>query len=68
MAQIDPLDQGVLDEVKNVIAEQKRSIELFLAEGGARNEEVYWKNVGMYNALSGVREEIDDLCRRYIES
>lgn len=50
------------------INEYKSSIELFLAGGGATSQEIYWKNVGKYEALCGIEEELRDIEKRYIES
>ena len=50
------------------INEYKSSIEQYLAAGGASTPEIYWKNVGKYEALSGIEEDLRDIEKRYVES
>ena len=48
--------------------EQKRSIELFLAGGGAKSYEDYCRAVGEYSALQKVEDDIKDVEKRFLET
>lgn len=48
--------------------EQKRSIELFLASGGAKSYEDYCRAVGEYTALMKVEDDIKDVEKRFLET
>lgn len=50
------------------VEEQKRSIELFLAGGGAKSYEDYCRAVGEYSALRKMEGEIKDVEQRFLES
>ncbi len=50
------------------IDEKKRSIELFLASGGAKSYEDYCRAVGEYSCLQKVTQDIKDIEQRFIES
>ena len=47
---------------------QKNSIELFLANGGARNYEEYCRMVGEYSCLLKMEGDIRDIEQRFLES
>lgn len=49
-----------LDESRTAIAEH-------LAEGGAKDQETYWRLVGKYEALSIIRGDVKDIEQRYID-
>jgi hypothetical protein len=48
--------------------DQKSSIELFLASGGAKSYEEYCRMVGEYSALLKMEGDIKDVEQRFIES
>ena len=50
-----------LDESRTSIAEH-------LAEGGAKDQETYWKLVGKYEALTIIRNDVKDIEKKYIEA
>lgn len=54
--------------IKGKIAEYKSSIELFLAEGGAKTQEDYVKLTGKYEAFKIIEEDLSEIEKRYIES
>jgi hypothetical protein len=49
-----------LDENRTAIAEH-------LAEGGAKDQETYWRLVGKYEALGAVRNDVKDIEQRYVD-
>lgn len=49
-----------LDEGRTAIAE-------FLASGGAKDQETYWRLVGKYEALGEIRHDVEDVEKRYID-
>ena len=54
--------------IKGKIAEYKSSIDLFLAEGGAKTQEDYVKLTGKYEAFRIIEEDLSEIEKRYIES
>lgn len=54
--------------IKGRIAEYKSSIELFLAEGGAKTQEDYFKLTGKYEAFTILENDLSEIEKRYIES
>ena len=54
--------------IKGKISEYKSSIELFLAEGGAKTQEDYVKLTGKYEAFRIIEEDLSEIEKRYIES
>ena len=48
--------------------EQKRSIELFLAGGGAKSYDDYCRAVGEYSSLQKVEDDIKDIEKRFLET
>lgn len=62
------METDVLAIVRERIAEQKSSIEQFLARGMAKTFEDYHRMVGEYSALEKMQEEILEIERRYIEN
>lgn len=50
------------------VEDQKRSIELFLAGGGAKTFEEYSRMVGEYSALLKMEGDIKDVEQRFLES
>lgn len=49
-----------LDESRTSIAEH-------LAEGGAKDQETYWRLVGKYEALGIIRNDIKEVEKRYVD-
>ncbi len=49
---------NIFHTVLTRIDESRISIQEHLAEGGAKDQETYWKLVGKYEALSIVRAEV----------
>jgi hypothetical protein len=49
-----------LDESRTAIAEH-------LAEGGAKDQETYWRLVGKYEALTIIRGDVKDIEQRYVD-
>lgn len=49
-----------LDESRTAIAE-------FLASGGAKDQETYWRLVGKYEALGELRNDVKDVEQRYVD-
>ena len=54
--------------IKSKIADYKSSIELFLAEGGAKTQEDYVKLTGKYEAFRILEEDLLEIEKKYIES
>ena len=54
--------------IKSKIADYKSSIELFLAEGGAKTHEEYVKLTGKYEAFRILEEDLLEIEKKYIES
>lgn len=50
------------------VYDQKSSIELFLASGGAKSYEEYCRMVGEYSALLKMEGDIKDVEQRFLES
>jgi hypothetical protein len=48
--------------------EQKRSIELFLAGGGAKSYDDYCRAIGEYSSLQKVEDDIKDIEKRFLET
>lgn len=48
--------------------QQKNSIELFLANGGAKNYEEYCRMVGEYTSLMKTEGDIKDIEQRFLEN
>lgn len=50
------------------LSQQKSSIELFLANGGAKNYDEYCRMVGEYTSLLKMEGDIKDIEQRFLES
>jgi hypothetical protein len=48
--------------------QQKNSIELFLANGGAKNYEEYCRMVGEYTSLMKTEGDIKDIEQRFLDN
>jgi len=58
---------SIFHTVLTRIDESRISIQEHLAEGGAKDQETYWKLVGKYEALSIVRAEVKEIEKRYVD-
>ena len=57
--------ESVFYPVLRDIEEQKKAVELHLANGGAKTQEDYWRLVGGYEAISRVEDMLKDTEARY---
>lgn len=62
------MESDICGMILTKIDEQKRSIELFLAGGGAKNFEEYSRMVGEYSALNKLEGDVKDVEQRFLES
>ena len=62
------MNDPLLALIKSKIADYKSSIELFLAEGGAKTHEDYVKLTGKYEAFIIIEEDLLEIEKKYIES
>jgi hypothetical protein len=58
---------NIFHTVLTRIDESRISIQEHLAEGGAKDQETYWKLVGKYEALSVIRAEVKEIEKRYVD-
>ncbi len=58
---------SIFHTVLTRLEESRTSIAEHLAEGGAKDQETYWKLVGKYEALSIIRNDVKELEKRYID-
>jgi hypothetical protein len=58
---------SIFHTVLTRIDESRTAIQEHLAEGGAKDQEAYWKLVGKYEALSIVRADVKDIEKRYVD-
>ncbi|MGC4008840.1 MAG: hypothetical protein QM805_07615 [Pseudomonas sp.] len=63
MPAVDPIAA-----IRHRLTQQKSSIELYLATGGAKSYEEYSRMVGEYSSLQKIESDLDEIERRYIES
>lgn len=62
------MSDSVLGLLGRQLDEYKSSIELWLAQGGARSYEEYSKMTAKYEAFEQIQEDLKTLEKRYIES
>lgn len=62
------MESDIFELLLRRVAEQKSSIELFLASGGAKSYEDYCRATGEYSALNKIDDEIREIEKRYIET
>jgi hypothetical protein len=62
------MDMDAIPTILHRIAEQKSSLELFLAGGGAKSYEDYCRTVGEYSALNKIESDIKEIERMFIEN
>ena len=62
------MNDPLLAIIKGKIVDYKSSIELFLAEGGAKTHEEYVKLTGKYEAFRILEEDLSEIEKKYIES
>jgi hypothetical protein len=61
------MDETVFSIMLRRLEEKKSSIELFLAQGGAKSYEDYVRMVGEYSSTTGMIDEVKDLEKRFLE-
>ena len=61
------MSDNIFHHVLTRIEESRTAIAEHLAEGGAKDQETYWRLVGKYEALTVVRNDVKDIELRYIE-
>lgn len=61
-------DIDIVPTLLSMIRERKSSIELFLANGGAKSFEEYCRSVGEYSSLGKIEDDIKDVEQRFIEA
>lgn len=61
------MDETVFSILLRRLEEKKSSIELFLAQGGAKSHEDYVRMVGEYSSTTGMIDEVKDLEKRFLE-
>jgi hypothetical protein len=64
-AKTNQMVESVFYPVLRDIDEQKKAVELHLANGGAKTQEDYWRLVGGYEAISRVEDMLKDTEARY---
>jgi hypothetical protein len=62
------MEIDIVPTLLSKIRDSKNSIELFLANGGAKSYEEYCRCVGEYAALGKIEDDIKDVEQRFIES
>lgn len=60
------MSEGLFYPVLRELEARKVSLQVNLAEGGAKTPEEYWRSVGEYTALIRLEGELKDLEQRYI--
>jgi hypothetical protein len=60
------MSQGIFYPILRELEDRKHSLQVNLAEGGAKTPEEYWRSVGEYTALTRLEAELKDLEQRYI--
>jgi len=58
----------MIELLQRQLSEYKSSIELWLAQGGAKSYEDYLKMTAKYEAFEQLQEDLKELEKRYIES
>ena len=58
----------MIELLQRQLSEYKGSIELWLAQGGAKSYEDYLKMTAKYEAFEQFEEDLKELEKRYIES
>tara|TARA_B100000780_G_C21076857_1_gene433516 strand:+ start:601 stop:789 length:189 start_codon:yes stop_codon:yes gene_type:complete len=49
------------------LEESRIGIQEHLAEGGAKDQETYWRLVGKYDALGAIRNDLKEVEKRYVD-
>jgi hypothetical protein len=60
------MSEGMFYPILRELEDRKLSIQVYLAEGGAKTPEEYWRKVGEYAALIRFESELKDLEQRYV--
>ncbi len=58
---------SIFHAVLKRLDESRTSIAEHLAEGGAKDQETYWRLVGKYEALGIIRNDVKDIEQRYVD-
>ncbi len=61
------MSDTVFSILKRRLDERKSSIELFLAQGGAKSYDEYLRSVGMYAATNESLQDIQEIEKRFLE-
>ena len=61
------MSDSVIGLLSRQLEEYKSSIELWLAQGGAKSYEDYLKMTAKYEAFEQIEQEVKELEKRYIE-
>lgn len=62
------MEGQIFEAIAIRLNQQKSSIELFLANGGAKNYDEYCRMVGEYTSLLKTEGDIKDIEQRFLES
>ena len=62
------MEGQIFEAITIRLNQPKRSIELFLANGGAKNYDEYCRMVGEYTSLLKTEGDIKDIEQRFLES
>tara|TARA_R110000822_G_scaffold29671_2_gene87081 strand:+ start:819 stop:1007 length:189 start_codon:yes stop_codon:yes gene_type:complete len=60
------MSEGIFYPVLRELEDRKLTLQVHLAEGGAKTPEEYWRKVGEYTALIRLEGELKNLEQRYI--
>lgn len=61
------MSDTVFHSVVKRLEESRTAIAEHLAEGGAKDQETYWRLVGKYEALGIIRNDIKEVEKRYVD-
>lgn len=62
------MEGQIFEAIMFRLSQQKSSIELFLANGGAKNYDEYCRMVGEYSSLMKTEGDIKDIEQNFLES
>ncbi len=62
------MEGQIFEAIMLRLNQQKNSIELFLANGGAKNYEEYCRMVGEYTSLMKTESDIKDIEQRFLDN
>jgi hypothetical protein len=58
---------NIFHHVLTRLEESRTAIAEHLAEGGAKDQETYWRLVGKYEALGVIRNDVKEVEKRYVD-